>query len=323
MLLDIFLLIIGLILILGGANYMTDGAAAVARRLGMSDFMVGLTVVSMMTSAPELVVSIVSASHGSAQMAIGNIVGSNIFNILVIVGVVALVRPINIGRGILVNEIPLVILSSVVLLIMGNAPLLDHGSHILSRVDGLLLLLFFVIFMRYTINSAKATGEPTGDNDTPQKTKIIPLPKALIFLFGGLAALIFGGQWFVDGATGLARAIGWSEALIGLTILAAGTSLPELATSVAAAMKGMPGMCIGNVIGSCIFNIFFVLGLTSTVLPLEFGSIGNLDLLTLTGASLLFWIVGWFWGNRCINRAEGALMLILYIGYIIALYTRI
>lgn len=304
----------GLLLILGGANYMTDGAAALAKRLGMSELIVGLTVVSMMTSAPELVVSIMSAANGSAQMAIGNIVGSNIFNILIIVGVVAMIKPIKIGKGILANEIPLVILSSAVLLVMGNAPLLDGGTHVLTRVDGLVLLLFFLVFMHYMISSARKQPDRTAESTV----KDLSLGRSLVYLLGGLAALVFGGQWFVDGACGLARALGWSEALIGLTILAAGTSLPELATSVAAARKGMSGICIGNVIGSCIFNIFFVLGVTSTINPLDFGGIGNLDLLTMTGAALLFWLVGWYWGDKTINRTEGAIMVLMYVTYILA-----
>ena len=314
MILDLLMLAGGLLLILGGANYMTDGAAALAKRLGMSELIVGLTVVSMMTSAPELVVSIMSAANGSAQMAIGNIVGSNIFNILIIVGVVAMIKPIKIGKGILANEIPLVILSSAVLLVMGNAPLLDGGTHVLTRVDGLVLLLFFLVFMHYMISSARKQPDRTAESTV----KDLSLGRSLVYLVGGLAALVFGGQWFVDGACGLARALGWSEALIGLTILAAGTSLPELATSVAAARKGMSGICIGNVIGSCIFNIFFVLGVTSTISPLDFGGIGNLDLLTMTGAALLFWLVGWYWGDKTINRSEGAIMILMYVIYILA-----
>lgn len=333
MLLNIGLLVIGLVLILVGANYMTDGAASIARRFGMSDFIVGLTVVSMMTSAPELVVSITSSINASTEMAVGNIVGSNIFNILIIIGIVAVICPIKINKGLLYNELPLVILSSVVLLIMGNAPLLDGGSKTLTRVDGLILLLFFIIFMRYTISSAKRqkccidnqSFEPENINaneavQNGEKRTELSLVKAIIFLLGGLAALIFGGQWFVNGASGLARTLGWSEALIGLTILAAGTSLPELATSIVAATKGFPGMCIGNVIGSNIFNIFLVLGLTSTVKPLQFGSIGNIDLLTLTIASIIFWITARYYKDKTISRLEGVLMVILYIAYIVTLY---
>lgn len=314
--LDILLLIAGLVLILGGANYMTDGAAALAKRMGMSDFMVGLTVVSMMTSAPELVVSVTSAVNASSSMAIGNIVGSNIFNILVIIGITALIRPVAVTAGVLVNEIPLVILSSVVLLVMGASPYIDGGAMMLTRVDGILLLIFFVIFMRYTISAARhaATGDPVSADGATVKS--LPLWKSLLALVGGLAALIVGGQWFVDGAVGLARAIGWSDGLIGLTIIAAGTSLPELATSAVAAMRGFTGIAVGNVIGSCIFNIFFVLGLTATIMPLQFGNITMFDLVVLVISSVVFWAVGWLFGNRVINRWEGAVMVAGYIAYI-------
>jgi len=309
---EIMMLVGGLVLILLGANYMTGGAASLARRMGMSDFMVGLTIVSIMTSAPELVVSIMSAFNASAEMAVGNIVGSNIFNIFVIVGVVALVRPIKVEAGILANEIPLVVLSSVVLLVIGCAPFLDPGSPmVLTRVDGLILMLFFIVFMRYTVSSAKKE-KPAAE----EKKREMPLWRGLVSLFGGLAALVFGGDWFVDGASGIARVLGLSDAIIGLTIIAAGTSLPELATSVAAALRGYPGMCIGNVIGSCIFNIFFVLGFTSTILPLQFGSIGVVDLVVLTLSSVLFWVFGRHYGQRTITRAEGAFMLAGYVAYI-------
>ncbi len=317
MAIDCLLLLVGIVLILVGANFMTDGSAALAKRFGMSDFLVGLTVVSMMTSAPELVVSVTSAFNASTEMAIGNIVGSNVFNILVIVGVCAMIKPITVERGVLLNEIPLVVLSSVVLLVMGSAPWLDGGSMVLTRVDGLLLLLFFIVFMRYTFASARRV-EPGSDPAEAEGAamKRMPLWKAIVYVLGGLAGLVFGGEWFVDGACGIAKSVGWSEGLIGLTILAAGTSLPELATSVVAAAKGNPGICMGNVIGSNIFNIFFVLGVTSTIKPLSFGTIGFADLLVLTAASVLFWVVGSFFGRaRTITRWEGALMVLLYVAY--------
>lgn len=317
---DILMLTAGLVLILAGANFMTDGSAAIAKKMGLSDFIVGLTIVSMMTSAPEMTVTIMSAVQGSPSMAIGNIVGSNIFNILVIVGIVALIKPISVKGGMLANEIPLVILSSVVLMVMGASPLLDGGSMTLTRVDGILLMLFFVIFMRYTIASSKKGG---AEEQTTAKVKQLPLWRSLLYIGGGLAGLIFGGQWFVDGATGIAHSLGWSEGLIGLTILAAGTSLPELATSVVAALRGFPGLCIGNVIGSCIFNVFFVLGCAATILPMPFGNITMFDLVVLTLSSLLFWAVGWFFGKRTINRWEGALMFIAYVAYIVYLYSKI
>lgn len=317
---SILLLIIGLGLVLFGANMMTDGSVGIARRFGMSDFMIGLTIVAMMTSAPELTVSVTSALDGSPSMAVGNIVGSNIFNILIIVGLTALINPITVSRGILVNELPLVILSSLALLAIGAAPWLDGGAMTITRVEGLLLLLFFAIFLRYTFASAKP-DESTQPKE--EKAPQAPLWRSILLTVSGLIALIWGGDWFVEGATGLARSLGWSEALIGLTILAAGTSLPELATSVAAALKGHSDLCMGNVIGSNIFNIFFVLGTTSTICPLPFGGIGMLDLWVLAGASVLLWLVSRI-GHRqlTVTRQEGAAMVALYIGYIAILYTQ-
>lgn len=317
---SIIFFIIGLILILVGANFLTDGSASIAKRMGLSDFIVGLTIVSMMTSAPELVVSLTGAFNASAEMAIGNIVGSNIVNILIIIGITALIRPISIGRGVLISEIPIVILASVVLLIMGSSPWLDNTPMQLSRVDGLLLLIFFTLFLRHTLLSAKsAPGSDPVSKDGQQSLKI-PLWRSIVYTLGGLGALILGGEWFVDGATAIARACNWSDALIGLTILAAGTSVPELATSVAAALKGYPGICIGNVIGSNIFNIFFVLGITAGITPLGFGQIGIVDLLVMTGAALLFWLCGWVYGHRVITRVEGAVMVACYVAYVVYLY---
>lgn len=318
MLLNLFFLIAGLVLVLVGANFMTDGSVALAKRMGMSDFIVGLTIVAMMTSAPELVVSITSAFNASPGMAIGNVVGSNIFNILIIIGVTAIIRPISVTGGMLVNDIPLVVLSSAVLLAMGSSPWLDGSPMELTRVDGVLLLLFFAIFMRYTFASAKAGGENAADaggTDTGAKPPMA-LWKALLITPGGLGLLILGGDWFVDGASGLAKALGWSEAMIGLTILAAGTSLPELATSVVSAVRGFPGIALGNVIGSCIFNVFFVLGCSSLVTELPFGGVSIADLIVMTVASILFWAFGRLFGHRIINRAEGVLLVLIYVGYI-------
>lgn len=317
---DIVLLVGGLLLILAGANFMTDGSAAIAKKLGLSDFIVGLTIVSMMTSAPEMTVTIMSALKGAPSMAIGNIVGSNIFNILVIVGVVAMIRPIAVKSGVLENEIPLVVLSSVALMTMGASPQLDGGTMTLTRIDGILLLMFFVIFMRYTLATARRGKQGSDDS---QQLKPMPVWRSLLCVGGGLAALVVGGQWFVDGATTVARSLGWSEGLIGLTILAAGTSLPELATSVVAAAKGFSGICIGNVIGSCIFNVFFVLGSAATIMPMQFGNITMFDLTVLTLSSLLFWITGWLFGKREIKRWEGALMFAAYVAYIAYLYSQI
>ncbi len=321
MILYIVFLIIGLVLILVGANALTDGSSSIAKRWGVSDLIIGLTVVAFGTSAPEFVISLMSALKGSSELAVGNVVGSNIFNILIIVGVTALVRPIIVERNILSVEIPMVLLSSMVLLAIGNSSLLDGApDNMVTRVDGIILLLFFIIFMKHTFASAKLPAGP-GIPEAPETEKIkeMSMPKAWIWVIAGLAALIFGGDCFVKGASGIASGLGVSEAVIGLTIVATGTSLPELATSITAALKGKTGIAIGNVIGSNLFNIFFVLGAAATARPLGFGSIGNLDLLTLTAASLLFWIFGWFFKERTITRWEGGILAALYVAYVIIL----
>ena len=310
--LDIVFLIGGLALILLGANGLTDGAAAVAKRFHISDLVIGLTIVAFGTSAPELVISTMAALGGSAEMAIGNVVGSNIFNVLAIIGVTAMVMPIKVGEGTMSKEIPLVILCSFVLAFMANDVILDGGSrNIISRIDGLVLLGFFLIFMRYTFAIARS------GNAEEEETKIkeMPIWKSALFIAGGLAGLIYGGQLFVDGASGIASSLGVSESIIGLTIVAGGTSLPELATSVTAALKKNPGIAIGNVIGSCLFNIFIVLGVSATISPLSLGGINNVDMVVLVSSAILFWLVGWFFKKRTITRVEGALLVICYIAY--------
>ena len=319
MIIDIILLIVGLVLILGGANYLTDGAAAVARRFGMSDLMVGLTIVAFGTSAPELTISMMSAIDGNTGIAIGNVVGSNIFNTLIIIGAVAVARPIKITGGIMSKEIPLVVLSAAALLAMGSSKWLDGTTPVISRVDGILLLLFFAIFMRYVFSQSKQKMPETSENSNETKPVQTALWKSVIFIIGGLAALIYGGDLFVDKASAIASSLGVSDAIIGLTIVAMGTSLPELATSLTAAIKGNSGIAIGNVIGSNIFNIFLVLGCSATIRPLPFGAISEIDLLVLFASCVLFWIFGWFFGNRTINRAEGGLLLAGYIAYMIYL----
>lgn len=313
MVFDILFLIGGLALILVGANALTDGSAAVAKRFGISDLVIGLTIVAFGTSAPELVISVLSAIDGSAEMSIGNVVGSNIFNVLMIIGCTALVLPIKVERSIMTNEIPLVILSALVLTFCANDVLLDGASeNVVSRTDGLVLLMFFLIFMRYTFAIAKS-GADAGGADAAVKQ--MPGWKSTLFIVGGLAGLIFGGQLFVDGASGIARAWGVSESVIGLTLVAGGTSLPELATSITAALKKNPGIAIGNVIGSNLFNLFFVLGCSATIVPLPMGNIGNFDIAVLVGSSVLFWLVGWFFRKRTITRLEGALMVACYVAY--------
>ncbi len=308
----IFWLVLGAVLIIWGADRLTDGASSLAKRMGMSDLIVGLTVVAFGTSAPELVISLISAIQGSSELAIGNVVGSNIFNVLVIIGATALISPIKVVKGLMLNEIPLVVLSSIVLLAIGLQPEVN-------RTDGIILLCFFAIFMRYVLAQASdSKGKPAAAVDEPSIPEM-PLWKACMWVIVGLGCLVYGGDRFVAGASGIARVLGVGEAIIGLTIVAAGTSLPELAASIVAARKGHPDMAIGNVIGSNIFNIFLVLGTAATITPLPFGGITMFDLWILTGSSALFWLFGRFIGDKTITRLEGALLLLLYIVYTVAL----
>jgi len=322
MIIDILLLLAGLAMILIGANALTDGASAVARRWGVSELVIGLTVVAFGTSAPELAITVTAAVGGSTELAIGNVVGSNIFNILAIIGITAMIKPIPIGRSTMDNELPMVLLSSIALLAIGNGAFLDgEATADISRVDGILLLLFFAIFMRYTFIQARKGEEhdlpaASDDGSATAPAKTMGGAKAALWIVGGLALLIFGGDIFVKGASALASAMGVSEAVIGLTIVAIGTSLPELVTSVMAAVKGHSDLAVGNVIGSNIFNIFMVAGAGAVVRPLQFGAIGNVDLLVLTAASALFWAMGrWGGGSRVYTRPEGAILAAGYIAY--------
>lgn len=296
---------------------MTDGCAAVAKRLGVSDFVIGLTIVSIGTSAPEFIVSLLAAIEGAPAMSIGNIVGSNIFNILMIIGIVAILRPITVPKTVLTGDAIWMLVSSAAMLIVGLAPELGAGPRVLTRVCGLLFVLFFALFL------AQALNKPKSSADNSETIKAMPLWRSLLYLFGGLGVLVWGGEWFVDGATGLARMLGWSEALIGLTILAVGTSLPELAASITAALKGMSGLSVGTVIGSCIFNVFFVLGSAGTITPMAFGNIGLVDLAVLMLSAIIFLFLGFVFGNKVIKRWEGIVMVVIYIAYMVYLYMNI
>ncbi|MCM1482733.1 MAG: calcium/sodium antiporter [Muribaculaceae bacterium] len=314
--LDIVLLIVGLALIVYGADFLTDGASAIGRKCGLSDLVVGLTIVAFGTSAPELSISVISAVQGNAGIAIGNVIGSNLFNTLVIVGVVAVIAPIRIERSIMTNELPMVIVSTIAVVAIGCSQWLDGVQPMVARVDGILLLLFFAIFMRYVFSKAKDAEAPSSDASVSKPEKKLPVWRAVLYVAGGLAALVWGGDLFVDKASAIAKSLGVSDAVVGLTIVAAGTSLPELATSVNAAIKGNTGIAIGNVIGSNIFNILMVLGCSSVVRELPFDGVGMLDLGALLVSALLFWMFGWLIKVRTITRTEGAVMVAIYVGYI-------
>ena len=321
MLVDILLFLLGIVLIIVGANYLTEGASTLARRMGLSPLVVGLTIVAFGTSAPELIVSLMSELKGNADISIGNVIGSNIFNILAIGGVTALVAPITITQSTIRREIPLMLLSFLVLFFLSYDTIFAGTSgvteNILSRGEGLTLLGFFLIFLTYTFAIAKdAPDDPHADH-TPIRS--YPLWLLVLFILGGLAALIYGGDLFVSSASSIARTFGMSESFIGLTIVAAGTSLPELATSVAAALKKQPEIAVGNIVGSNIFNIFLILGVSSTITPIRIGGVTALDFLVMIVAGLMLYIFAVLFGQRVVKRSEGAILALSFIAYTVYL----
>ena len=324
MFLDILLFILGIALIIAGANYLTEGASALARRFGVSPLVVGLTIVAFGTSSPELIVSLLSALKGNSDISMGNVVGSNIFNVLVIGGINALVTPITITRSTVRREIPLMILACLVLSVMAlDRVFAGTGAteNILSRSEGIVLLCFFLIFLTYTFAIAK--GDPSDPHTAPAPTKHYPLWLLVVFIIGGLGGLVLGGELFVDAASSIARTLGMSEGFIGLTIVAAGTSLPELATSVAAALKKEPEIAVGNIVGSNLFNIFFILGTTATVTPIHIGGVSTLDFTMMSFAALLLYVFAVLFGQRVIKRMEGAVLVLCFVLYTVYLISQI
>lgn len=305
MFLDIILLLIGISLVLWGADRFTDGASALARRWKMSEMVIGLTVVAMGTSMPEFVVSFFSALEGSADMSVGNVVGSNIFNTLVIVGFSSVFVSMSLTRKLLVRDILFVIYSSLILV-----ALTQDGD--LDRWEALVLLLCFSMYMIYSYNVARSDVE-----EKEEGVSEVGWTKILLFLILGIACLVGGGQMLVSSASALALSWGMSERVVGLTILAAGTSLPELATSIVAARKGSRGLALGNAIGSNLFNIFFVLGTSAFICPMTIKGIGTLDWIVLVGSSIVLFVFGGT-GHK-ITRTEGFVMLLLYALYMTAL----
>lgn len=322
---DIFLLILGLALILGGANFLTDGSAALAQRFRVPEFIVGLTIVAVGTSTPELVVSVLSAAAGNSDVAIGNIVGSNIFNVFLILGVCALIAPLPLTGGNIRRDLPFLTAVSVLLLLLTSDRLLGLGEvDAIGRIDGIVMLLLYIALIRYTIRTERRTAAQatqttqTTQTEKPQRSKSLWL--IVVMIGGGLAGLIFGGELFLDSATAIARALGVSESVIAITLVAGGTSLPELASSVVSLLKGKSEMALGNVIGSNIANILLILGLSATIHPLTLGGITRIDLLTVLLSSLLLFVTAFTFRRKAVDRWEGAIFLViyaLYIGYLV------
>lgn len=315
MLIDILLLTGGIALVIFGANWLVDGASALALRLNISPLIIGLTVVAFGTSAPELTVSVISASTGKSDIAVGNVVGSNIFNILFILGLSALINPLKVASSTVWKEIPLSLLAAVVLYVGVNDVLLDGAQQsIISMIDGIILLLFFVIFLYYTFFQAKL-----GSSGDASEIKPMPIWKSAVWIAGGLVALVYGGKFMVEGASEIALSLGVPEAIVGLTIVAIGTSMPELATSLVAAYKKQSDIAVGNVVGSNIFNIFFILGISAVVAPLPLGNITQVDLWLNIIASVLLFLTAFIGRGHKLTRLEGGLLMLVYVAYMVYL----
>ncbi len=317
--LDFIYLIGGIFVIIISANWLVDGASSLARKFGISDIVVGLTIVAFGTSAPELTVNIFSALKGSTDIAIGNVLGSNISNILLILGITCIVNPVEILTNTKWKEIPLSLLAVIVIGIMSNDLFIDNSSsgNLISRADGLILLCFMAIFMVYTFEMAKRQSKDFPvDKISTGNAKVFPVWKALLFISLGITGLFLGGKYLVEGAVSIAKILGMSEKVIGLTIIAIGTSLPELATSVVAAYKKNADIAVGNIVGSNIFNIFFVLGTTSVIRPLPFDVSINFDIMVAIIASLLLFLTTITFKAKRIDRIEGVFFLVIYTSYI-------
>lgn len=312
MFLNIVFLLAGLIILIYGADFLVDGGAALAARLKVSNMVIGLTIVACGTSAPELVVNIISALQGSSALALGNVLGSNIFNILAILGITALIIPLGIKTTTTWIEIPLAAFAALLILIFVNGT--TKGA--ITQAEGICLLVFFVIFLLYTLLLGKYGRT---DNAEEVKIKNYSAGKSVFFIILGLAGLIAGGRLLVKGAVDIAQNLGISERIIGLTIISVGTSLPELATSLIAAKKKNADMAIGNVVGSNIFNTFLILGTTATITPLSVPAGSYTDVFVNIIASGLLFLFVFTGKGRRISRWEGAIFVAFYIYYLILL----
>lgn len=325
MYLTVILFILGFVFVIKGADILVDGSSSIAWRFGVSTFFIGLTIVAFGTSAPELVVSVLASIRGSSSLALGNLIGANITNTLLILGVAAMVRPLIVKRSTVNKEIPFLLLAILAVGILANDFLIDGVSPDgLTRIDGLILILFFIIFIFYTFGITREKEnifkKTVGELKSEPREYNIFLAVGMIIM--GLAGLAIGGQWIVNGAVELAKFFGLSEALIGLTIVAVGTTLPELAASVAAARRGQTDMAVGNVVGSNIFNFLWILGLSAVISPIGFNPILNFDIFTLIVITILLLFLIYVGQRNILTRQEGIVLAGIYVLYVVFLVLR-
>lgn len=352
---DILFLILGLTLLVVGANYVTDGAVAVARRFKVSNLIIGLTVVALGSTLPDMVVCVESAFQHNPALAIGEVIGSNIFDLLLVIGIMGIIRPWKVSGVMRNQDLPLLLIASTALWVAGDTVLFDGLEHnIVNRSAGIMLIIVFGFYMWFMILSSrreKSLPYPEqSESDAPNvntsnvdsanvrasdagiasshslKGELSQLKKEFaslrsrhwfswLMIVAGLGALVVGGNWVVDGATGLALKIGMSQGLVALTVVAIGNALPDLVTSVTATVKGASGIALGNIVGSCIINALLSIGLSALVLPLKADSIGFVDFITLVGAAALIWLVPLFSKSKSVNRFFGCVLVLLYVGY--------
>ena len=309
-----FLFILGFIFLIKGADFLVDGASSLSKRLGISSLIIGLTVVAFGTSAPELVVSVLASLEGHNELAIGNIIGSNTANVLLILGVSALIAPLAVKRQTVLKEIPFAILAIVILFIFLQDSLINGAAEsMLSRGEGLALLSFFAVFIYYTFVASASSKE---EEEIPD----MKLSTSIVFIILGLIGLTFGGRWIVDGAILIAQNFGISEAVIGVTIVAIGTSLPELATAGVAAYKGETDLAIGNIVGSNIFNIFLVLGINASIQNIPYNTVMNTDLYVAIISIVLLFLFIIFSKHHKISKSHGVIFLVCYVVYLGSLF---
>ena len=315
---QILILLGGLVLILLGSNYLVDGSSSIAKKFGISEFVIGLTIVGIGTSTPEMVVSFLSAIQDKANMAIGNIVGSNIFNTLMILGITALVSPLAITKSNIKKDIPVNIVVTVLLILLGlNQTIFGVGNDMLSRFDGIILLGIFGWYLWSSFKSDSSADSDSEEDGIAVRNNLV----SVVMILGGLAGLIFGGRIFVNSATALSQMFGVSDKFIAITVMAAGTSMPELATCVVAALKGKGQLALGNVLGSNIFNILLILGGSSLIQPLSFAGITLVDMLTILAGAILIFLSAFMFRKKELDRIEGAIFILLmaaYMWYLIA-----
>ncbi len=351
---DIIFLVLGLVLLVLGANYVTDGAVAVARRFKVSNLIIGLTVVALGSTMPDIVVCVESAFQDKPALAVGEVIGANIFDLLLVVGIMGLVRPFKVSGIMRTQDLPILFIASAALWIAGDSVLFDAAHHnVINRSSGIMLIVIFVFYMWFMILSSKNNKLQDSDDSDDSDDKVASDDsctssaenvgvasahsakcelKALeadvakirskhwfswVMIAVGLGALVVGGNWVVDGASGLALKIGMSQAMVALTVVAIGNALPDLVTSVTATVKGASGIAFGNIVGSCIINALLTIGLSALVIPLRADSIGFVDFITLVGAAALLWIFPMLSKDRRIGRVAGIILTLLYIGYMV------